>query len=188
MTTTKALEHQTGDKRLWQDEECIVQAVRPDGICVVQFPDGTTKRVLGTSLGIREAAVVEAVPPEGSVSEAAPLAASQPVPPVATGTQRRTYHKAKLATGNGRSKTANAIAQTSHNSDFSATKNPDICQQVRQAIRMALGSATRTALLTDQPIIKAHYEGYAAGFEAALAIIAGSAGLDLSWMEDHDGH
>lgn len=71
--------------------------------------------------------------------------------------------------------------------EFSAMEITTLPYSVISAIRLALSTATTMAVLTDDRVIQAHYQGYVVGFQAALAIICGAAGIDLSFMEvDHD--
>ena len=67
--------------------------------------------------------------------------------------------------------------------DLSALENTVLPYSVRNAIALAIGTASTMSILSDQPIIQAHYQGYSAGFHAALAIICGAAGIDLSFLE-----
>lgn len=71
--------------------------------------------------------------------------------------------------------------------DFSHVENQQLPFSVTNAIRLALGTATRIAVIEETPTIKAFFEGYIAGFDAALAIICGAGGIDLSFLEvEHD--
>lgn len=70
--------------------------------------------------------------------------------------------------------------------DFSAIENTEIPYSVRNAIQLALGTANTMAALSEERIIQAHYQGYIAGFHSALAIICGSAGISLEFLEEKE--
>lgn len=81
-------------------------------------------------------------------------------------------------------KTRNQIPEhPSYPQNFPATENRSVLPYTRSAIRIALASAAQMSVMTDQPLIKAYYEGYTVGFTAALAIICGVAGIDLAFLE-----
>lgn len=77
------------------------------------------------------------------------------------------------------------IAQdmSSNNRDFPGVENLQLSYGTQVAIRLALSSTTRLIVMSEQPVVKAYFEGYIAGFDAALAIICGSLRLDLSFLE-----
>ena len=86
-----------------------------------------------------------------------------------------------LAKGRHDSVMASVMSQSR---DLPATKNTHLPSATQQAIHTALQSAATTGLLADHPVIQSHYQGYVAGFYAALAILSGAVGFDLSFMEE----
>jgi len=70
--------------------------------------------------------------------------------------------------------------------DFSGVENTAMPYSVRNAICISLDAAAHQSILGEGSV-KAFFEGYIVGFQSALAIICGAAGIDISFLEEgHD--